>query len=135
MPSTRFARTIGLFLTRSQLKKEILVQGQGGPEIQPADILKYFEELKRGHNADIGFKDSFEIASIIKETITMPKIKTNRAAAKRFSQTGSGKYRFRKSHASHILTKKETKQKRNLTRTGLVDKADEKNVKQLLAMK
>ena len=36
----------------------------------------------------------------------MPKIKTNRAAAKRFKKTGSGKYVFSKSHASHILTKK-----------------------------
>jgi len=39
----------------------------------------------------------------------MPKIKTNRAAAKRFKRTGTGKFVFRKSHASHILTKKTTK--------------------------
>ena len=42
----------------------------------------------------------------------MPKIKTNRSAAKRFKRTGSGKYVFAKSHGSHILTKKSTKRKR-----------------------
>jgi ribosomal protein L35 len=42
----------------------------------------------------------------------MPKIKTNRAAAKRFKKTGTGKFVFAKSHANHILTKKTTKRKR-----------------------
>jgi len=41
----------------------------------------------------------------------MPKIKTCRAAAKRFKKTGTGKYKFRKSHANHILTKKPPKEK------------------------
>jgi hypothetical protein len=49
---------------RSYLKNRILVQGQGGAEFHPADILKYFEELKREPNAGIGPKDIFEIASI-----------------------------------------------------------------------
>jgi hypothetical protein len=49
--------------TRSYRKKRILVQGQGGPEVQPAGILKYSEELKRGPNTEIGPKDFFEIAS------------------------------------------------------------------------
>ena len=44
----------------------------------------------------------------------MPKIKTNRAAAKRFKKTGTGKIVFRKSCGSHILTKKTTKRKRSL---------------------
>ena len=50
-------------LTRSHLKNRILVQDQGGAEFQPADILQYFEELKRGPNAEVGPKDIFEIAS------------------------------------------------------------------------
>ena len=49
--------------TRSHLKKKILVQDQGGSELQPAGILKYVEDLKRGPNAEIGPKDFFEIAS------------------------------------------------------------------------
>jgi len=49
---------------RSHLKNRILVQVQGGTEFQPADILKYFEELKLGHNTEIGEKDLFEMASI-----------------------------------------------------------------------
>lgn len=62
----------------------------------------------------------------------MPKIKTNRAAAKRFKTTGSGKYSFRKSHASHILTKKTTKRKRSLRLDQTLAKSDVKEVKRLL---
>jgi hypothetical protein len=51
-------------LIRSHLKKRILAQGQGGTEFQPAGILKYVEDLKRGPNTEIGQKDFFEIASI-----------------------------------------------------------------------
>ena len=50
-------------ICRSHLKNRILVQGQGGAEVQPAGILKYSEELKRGPNTEIGPKDFFEIAS------------------------------------------------------------------------
>ena len=49
--------------TKSHLKIKILVQGQGGAEVQPSGILKYFEELKRGTHTEIGAKDFFEIAS------------------------------------------------------------------------
>ena len=62
----------------------------------------------------------------------MPKIKTNRAAAKRFKRTGSGKYKFSKSHASHILTKKTTKRKRSLRQSHIVDKTNVREVKLLL---
>ena len=48
---------------RTHLKKKIWAQDQGGIKFQPADILKYFEELKREPNAEIGFKDFFEIGS------------------------------------------------------------------------
>lgn len=65
----------------------------------------------------------------------MPKIKTNPGAKKRFSLTGSGKIRRKHAFKSHILTKKSTKRKRNLTYDGLVDKADRKNVKLLLGLK
>ncbi|HAF27809.1 MAG TPA: 50S ribosomal protein L35 [Bacteroidales bacterium] len=65
----------------------------------------------------------------------MPKMKTNSGAKKRFSLTGSGKIKRKHAFKSHILTKKSTKRKRNLTYSGLVDKADEKNAKLLLAMK
>lgn len=62
----------------------------------------------------------------------MPKIKTNRAAAKRFKKTGSGKFKFSKSHASHILTKKTTKRKRTLRKAHIVDKTNVKEIKLLL---
>ncbi|MBA3011484.1 MAG: 50S ribosomal protein L35 [Proteobacteria bacterium] len=62
----------------------------------------------------------------------MPKIKTCRAAAKRFKKTGSGKYKFRKSHASHILTKKSTKRKRSLRQDQMVDASNMKEVRRLL---
>ena len=62
----------------------------------------------------------------------MPKIRTNRAAAKRFKKTGSGKYKFRKSHASHILTKKSTKRKRSLRLDQMVSESDMKQVRRML---
>jgi large subunit ribosomal protein L35 len=62
----------------------------------------------------------------------MPKVKTKSGAKKRFKLTGTGKIKRKHAFKSHILTKKETKQKRNLTQTGLVHKADEKNVKAML---
>jgi large subunit ribosomal protein L35 len=65
----------------------------------------------------------------------MPKMKTNPGAKKRFSLTGTGKIKRKHAFKSHILTKKTTKRKRNLTYFGLVDKTDTKNVKLLLASK
>jgi large subunit ribosomal protein L35 len=64
----------------------------------------------------------------------MPKMKTNSGAKKRFALTGSGKIKRKHAFKSHILTKKTTKQKRNLTQTGLVAKVDEKSVKQMLCV-
>jgi large subunit ribosomal protein L35 len=63
----------------------------------------------------------------------MPKMKTKSGAKKRFTFTGTGKIKRKHAYKSHILTKKETKRKRNLTHTALIDKADERNVKRTLA--
>ena len=62
----------------------------------------------------------------------MPKIKTNRGAAKRFRKTGTGKIRRNKAFTSHILTKKSTKRKRDLRQATLVDKSDVKNIRCLI---
>lgn len=62
----------------------------------------------------------------------MPKIKTNRAAAKRFRKTGTGKYKFSKSHASHILTKKSRKRKRSLRQAQVADSTNMKAIRRLL---
>ena len=62
----------------------------------------------------------------------MPKMKTNRSAAKRFRKTGSGKFRRQRAYSSHILTKKSPKRKRRLRQNTLGAKADEKRVKRLL---
>lgn len=62
----------------------------------------------------------------------MPKIKTNRAAAKRFKKTASGKFVLSKSHAGHKLTKKSRKRKRALRKRYIVDKANNRELKQLL---
>ncbi len=62
----------------------------------------------------------------------MPKIKTNRSAAKRFTITGSGKVRRRKQNLRHILTKKSAKRKRRLGKATLVDSANMKAVRRLL---
>jgi large subunit ribosomal protein L35 len=62
----------------------------------------------------------------------MPKIKTNRGAAKRFRKTGTGKIRRNKAFTSHILTKKSTKRKRELRQGTLVNKSDVKNISCLI---
>jgi large subunit ribosomal protein L35 len=62
----------------------------------------------------------------------MPKVKTKSGAKKRFKLTGTGKIKRKHAYKSHILTKKETKQKRNLTHDALVDKADVQRVKKML---
>ncbi len=62
----------------------------------------------------------------------MPKMKTNRGAAKRFKTTGSGKIVRNKAFSSHILTKKSTKRKRNLRKSGLLDSANLRNVQRMI---
>jgi large subunit ribosomal protein L35 len=62
----------------------------------------------------------------------MPKIKTNRGAAKRFKRSGSGKFHRNQSHRSHILTKKSAKRKRQLRSDSMVHKADIAAVRKLL---
>ncbi|MBR9998934.1 MAG: 50S ribosomal protein L35 [Cyclobacteriaceae bacterium] len=62
----------------------------------------------------------------------MPKVKTKSGAKKRFKLTGTGKIKRKHAYKSHILTKKETKQKRNLTHDAIVDKADVPRVKKML---
>ena len=64
----------------------------------------------------------------------MPKMKTNSSAKKRFKTTGSGKIKRKHAYKSHILTKKETKRKRALTHFTTVDKADERNVRDMLCI-
>ena len=65
----------------------------------------------------------------------MPKMKTNRGAAKRFKFTGSGKIKRNKSHLRHILTNKTTKRKRDLRHGGLVSSADVALVRRMLPYK
>jgi len=61
-------------------------------------------------------------------------MKTKSGAKKRFSLTASGRIKRKHAYKSHILTKKSKKRKRNLTKTTLVHKSDEKNIKSMLAM-
>lgn len=62
----------------------------------------------------------------------MPKIKTRRAAAKRFEVTGSGKFKRRRQNLRHILTKKNAKRKMRLGQSALVDRTNEKAVRRML---
>jgi large subunit ribosomal protein L35 len=62
----------------------------------------------------------------------MPKMKTRRAAAKRYSITGTGKVRYKKQGLRHILTKKSTKRKRNLRHAGMLSDPEAKRAKRLL---
>lgn len=62
----------------------------------------------------------------------MPKMKTNKSAAKRFRITGSGRVRRQQANKRHILTKKTAKRKRHLSQPDLVSAADEKRIKRML---
>ena len=62
----------------------------------------------------------------------MPKMKTKKAAAKRFKVTGTGKLKRSKAYKRHILTKKTTKTKRNLRKSTLVDATNVKMMKKIL---
>lgn len=62
----------------------------------------------------------------------MPKMKTNRGAAKRFRVTGTGKIKYKRSHARHILTKKTRKRKRQMRGTSIISGPDTKRLHRLL---
>ena len=62
----------------------------------------------------------------------MPKLKTKKAAAKRFKITGTGKLKRNKSNTQHILGKKSRKRKRNLRKQTTVDQTNVKNMKKIL---
>ena len=62
----------------------------------------------------------------------MPKMKTSRAAAKRFKKTATGLLKRNKAYKSHILTKKSTKRKRNLRQATITDHTNAQNMKKIL---
>ena len=62
----------------------------------------------------------------------MPKMKTNRSAAKRFGKTGSGKFTRRRQNLRHILTKKSAKRKRQLRGTTMMAAVDVPAVRRML---
>jgi large subunit ribosomal protein L35 len=62
----------------------------------------------------------------------MPKMKSNKAAVKRFKLTASGKVKRGKAYASHILAHKTTKRKRNYRRPGILTSADERRIKEMI---
>lgn len=62
----------------------------------------------------------------------MPKMKTNRSAAKRFSKTATGRLKHKKSFKNHILTKKSSKRIRQLRRDGMLEPGDEARMKKIL---
>jgi len=62
----------------------------------------------------------------------MPKQKSKRSAAKRFKKTGTGKFKRRHSHKSHILTKKPTKRLRKLRKASLISDSDLDRVRRML---
>ena len=62
----------------------------------------------------------------------MPKIKSNRGAAKRFAKTGTGKIKRKRAYLRHILSSKTAKQKRRLRQSGIVAKVDAPQIRALL---
>ena len=75
------------------------------------------------------------LISNINKNKTMPKLKTNSGAKKRFRFTGTGKIKRHHAYHSHILTKKTKKQKRNLVHQAIVDPSNTKQVRDLLCLR
>jgi len=65
----------------------------------------------------------------------MPKMKTNRSAAKRFNKTGTGKIKRNHAYANHLLEKKSARRKRNLRKSTVLAKSDVKRIKSMIAYK
>jgi large subunit ribosomal protein L35 len=68
----------------------------------------------------------------LEKEMGVPKLKTNRGAAKRFKKTGTGKIKVKRAFARHILTKKSANRKRGMRSPKYVDKTNEKNVQKLI---
>ena len=83
---------------------------------QKGELLQYLGDLQKHEKGDM----------------IMPKMKTRRAAAKRFTKTGTGEFKRNKAFKSHILEKKTQKRKRNFRKAALVSKSDYKRVARLL---
>ncbi len=64
----------------------------------------------------------------------MPKMKSNRGAAKRFRKTASGKFKRSRAYKGHLLTKKSGSRKRKLRKGAIVAKADQRRIERLLCV-
>lgn len=73
---------------------------------------------------------TFAAKDFIEETV--PKVKTKKAAAKRFKRTATGKIKRRKAFKTHILTKKNTKRKRRLRKSAIMSKAERRKTERML---
>jgi len=62
----------------------------------------------------------------------MPKIKSKKAATKRFKITGTGKFKYPRANKQHILTKKSSKRKMRLRKANVVDKTNEVAVRRMM---
>lgn len=67
-----------------------------------------------------------------KKEVSVPKLKTNRGAAKRFRKTATGKVKMKKAFARHILTKKSANRKRTLRRPKMISQRDMRGIERLL---
>jgi large subunit ribosomal protein L35 len=86
-----------------------------------------FSGHAKKHDSDVDYDPR-----LAKEVNRMPKMKTKRAAAKRFKLTGSGKLMRFKANKRHILTKKSTKRKRDLRQSTILDETNVKNMKKVM---
>ena len=80
----------------------------------------------------MGVPAALQIQKENRREVKMPKMKSNKSAAKRFKVSGTGKLIRNKAYKRHILTKKSTKVKRNLRQSTVIDATNEKNMKKIL---
>ena len=92
----------------------------------------HLAKTKRQHSILLHLWAADCAAYFLKEDKVMPKLKTNKAASKRFTMTGTGKLKRQKAGKQHILTKKTRKNKRDLRKAEMVDKSNVLNMKKML---
>ena len=100
------------------------------PKVEGRSMTMFLAEKRQA--VSFRFQLKYRYYMKFRRKLAMPKMKTSRAAAKRFKVTGTGKLKRAKAYKSHILTKKTTKRKRNLRKPAMTDATNVKNMKKIL---
>ena len=117
----------------SKVKVTIMFRGRemSHPELGRDLLMRFADELKETARVEKEPKIEGRNMTMVIAAVKVPKLKTRRAAAKRFTTTGTGKFKRMKPYKSHILESKSPKRKRNLRKATLVSKTMNEAVRKM----